>query len=155
MKGLSFLTKEEYKKLTKKASNRSKILPDCLGAFVIGGGICVLGQALFDLYQSFGLDKKTAGTLMSVSLIFLSILFTGLGLYQKLANFGGAGTLVPITGFANAMSSPAIEFKPEGHVLGIGSNMFKIAGPVIVYGCFASVIYGVVLVICQYVSGVF
>ena len=147
------MDKKEYQKMTGKASNKSKVVPDCLNAFWVGGGICVIGQALIDLYSHFGLDVKSASMCASMSLVFLSILFTGLTLYQKLANIGGAGTLVPITGFANAMSSPAIEFKTEGFVLGVGANLFKIAGPVIVYGVSASVVYGVVLWICRIISG--
>ena len=138
------MDEKEYQKMTGKASNRSKVVPDCLNAFWVGGGICVIGQALIDLYSHFGLDVKSASMCASMSLVFLSILFTGLTLYQKLANIGGAGTLVPITGFANAMSSPAIEFKTEGFILGDGANMFKSAGPVIVYGTVACVVYGVI-----------
>ena len=143
------MDKKEYKKMTAKASNKSKVSPDCLNAFWVGGLICVIGQFLMDMYLNFGLDKKMAGTSVSISLVFLSILLTGCTIYQKLANIGGAGTLVPITGFANAMASPAIEFKPEGYILGVGANLFKIAGPVIVYGTVASVVYGVILYICQ------
>ena len=143
------MDKKEYQKMTAKASNKSKVIPDCLNAFWVGGLICVIGQFLMDMYLNFGLDKKMAGTSVSISLVFLSILLTGCTIYQKLANIGGAGTLVPITGFANAMASPAIEFKPEGYILGVGANLFKIAGPVIVYGRVASVVYGVILYICQ------
>ena len=145
------MDKKEYQKMTGKASNRSKVIPDCLNAFWVGGGICVIGQALIDLYSHFVFDVNSVSMCASMSLVFLSILFTGLTLYQKLANIGGAGTLVPITGFANAMSSPAIEFKTEGFVLGVGANMFKIAGPVIVYGTVASVIYGIIYYFCQFV----
>ena len=138
------MDKKEYQKMTAKASNKSKVIPDCLNAFWVGGLICVIGQTLMDMYLNFGLEEKLAGTSVSISLVFLSILLTGCTVYQKLANIGGAGTLVPITGFANAMASPAIEFKPEGYILGVGANLFKIAGPVIVYGTVASVIYGVI-----------
>ena len=138
------MDKKEYQKMTAKASNKSKVIPDCLNAFWVGGLICVIGQTLMDMYLNFGLDKKMAGTSVSISLVFLSILLTGCTVYQKLANIGGAETLVRITGFANAMASPAIEFKPEGYILGVGANLFKIAGPVIVYGTVASVIYGVI-----------
>lgn len=133
--------------MTKKASGKSKVIPDCLNAFWVGGLICVIGQALTDMYKMCGLEQKPAATCASISLVFLSILFTGLTWYQKLANIGGAGTLVPITGFANAMSSPAIEFKPEGYVLGVGAKIFSIAGPVIAYGAVASFIYGLVLML--------
>ena len=116
-------------------------------AFVVGGLICVVGQALTQCYLSLGLGREEAGAWCSVTLIFLSVLTTGLGWYQRLAKYAGAGTLVPITGFANAMSSPAIEFKSEGMVLGLAAKLFVIAGPVIVYGTVASVLYGLVLVI--------
>ena len=135
---------KEYDKIVQKNSPKSKIFKNCLKAFLIGGTICTIGQGLFALYQSFGLDEKMSKTLVSVSLIFLGILFTALGLYDKIAKHGGAGTLVPITGFANSVASPAIEFKSEGFILGVGAKMFSIAGPVIVYGTVASVIYGII-----------
>ena len=135
---------KEYDKIVQKNSPKSKIVKNCLKAFFIGGTICTIGQGLFALYQSFGLDEKMSKTLVSVSLIFLGILFTALGLYDKIAKHGGAGTLVPITGFANAVSSPAIEFKSEGYIAGLGAKLFIIAGPVIVYGVSASIIYGVI-----------
>lgn len=147
------MNKKEYRKMAARASNKSHICRDCLNAFWTGGLICVIGQALFDIYEKSGLDTKSASGCVSITLIFLSVLLTGLTLYQKFANIGGAGTLVPITGFANAMSSPAIEYKPEGYVLGIGANMFKIAGPVIVYGVVASVLYGIVLYCYNVVTG--
>lgn len=139
------MTNKQYDQMTKMASKKSKVLPDCLNAFWVGGLICVIGQLLLDLYQMAGLSKMQASSAVSISLVFLSILLTALTLYQKIANFAGAGTLVPITGFANAMAAPAIEFKTEGHVLGIGAKIFSIAGPVIVYGTFASWLYGLVL----------
>ena len=113
-------------------------------AFVIGGGICVLGEALLNLYGMLGLSQDDAGALTSMSLIFLSALFTRLKLYDRIAQHAGAGTLVPITGFANSVVSPALDFKSEGYVLGLGAKMFVIAGPVIVYGISASIIYGVI-----------
>lgn len=131
--------------MTKKASPNSTYAKDLLFAFVIGGGICTLGQCFANLYQYFGLDEKTAGAFVSITMVFLSALLTALGLYDKLAKYGGAGTLVPITGFANAVVSPAIEFKSEGFVLGIGAKMFVIAGPVLVYGTAASILYGLIL----------
>lgn len=132
--------------MTKKASPGSKSVKNCLNAFWVGGLICLIGQLLLDLYENvLKMEQNPASTLVSMSLITLSIILTALGLYQKIAKFAGAGTLVPITGFANAMSSPAIEFKPEGHVLGIGANLFSIAGPVIVFGVIASVAYGIVI----------
>ena len=135
---------KEYDKIVQKNSPKSKIVKNCLKAFFIGGTICTIGQGLFALYQSFGLDEKMSKTLVSVSLIFLGILFTAIGVYDKIARHGGAGTLVPITGFANAVSSPAIEFKSEGYIAGLGAKLFIIAGPVIVYGVSASIVYGVI-----------
>ena len=114
-------------------------------AFLIGGAICTVGQGLLELYQMWGLDEDTSKTLTSVTLIFFGILLTAIGVYDKIAKHAGAGTLVPITGFANAVSSPAIEFKAEGYVTGLGAKLFIIAGPVIVYGVSASIIYGAFL----------
>ncbi len=138
------VTQEQYTELTKNASCKSKSWIDIPLAFLIGGLICCLGQGLFNLYQYFGLEEKEAYTVASVTLIFISALLTGLRLYGKIAKFGGAGTLVPITGFANAVVSPAIEFKSEGYILGIGAKIFIISGPVILYGCVASIIYGII-----------
>lgn len=139
--------KQEYSKLTDKVSQNSKSYLNIPKAFVIGGLICMLGQLLLNLYMYWGADKELAFTLVSVTLVFLSALFTGLDLYDNIAKHGGAGTLVPITGFANAVAAPAIEFKTEGFILGVGSKMFTIAGPVIVYGTLASVVYGLIIVI--------
>lgn len=141
------MTPKKYDKMTKESSPPSKSGQTLPIAFVVGGLICTLGQALTDWYKSFGLPQEEASAWCSVTLVFLSILFTGLGLYQKLARKAGAGTLVPITGFANAMSSPAIEFKSEGFVLGLAAKLFVIAGPVIVYGTVASILYGLILLI--------
>ena len=121
---------------------------DCLNAFWIGGVICVLGQLLLNGYQALGLGEKDAGCAVSMSLVVLSAVLTGLSLYDNLAKYGGAGTLVPITGFANAVAAPAVEFKTEGFILGVGAKMFTIAGPVIVYGVSASVIYGFIYWLC-------
>ena len=128
-----------------RASPPSPLGKDCLWAFFVGGGICLLGEVLRQWYLAKGLELELAGTLTSCTLVALSALFTTLGLYQKLAARAGAGSLVPITGFANAVVSAAIEFKTEGRVLGTGAKMFTIAGPVIVYGTLAAVVYGVVL----------
>ncbi len=130
--------------MSEKASPPTRSYLTIPTAFVVGGLICVLGQALRGMYQSMGLEKELASTAASVTLVFLSALFTGLKLYDKLAKYAGAGTLVPITGFANAMVSPALEFKSEGFVLGLGAKLFTIAGPVIVYGISAAFLYGVV-----------
>lgn len=138
------ITPKDYRKMAKKASPPSKSWKNIPMAFFIGGMICLLGQWLTGLYLSLGMEKDAASALTSISLVFLSILLTGLRLYNRIARFAGAGTLVPITGFANAMASPAIEFKTEGFILGVGAKMFTIAGPVIVYGVSASVLYGVI-----------
>jgi stage V sporulation protein AC len=139
------ITAEEYAKLVKKASPPSPLGKDCLWAFCVGGAICLLGEILRQRYLAMGASAETAGTLTSCSLIILSAILTILGWYQKLATHAGAGTLVPITGFANGVVSAAIEFKTEGYVPGTGAKMFTIAGPVIVYGTLAAVIYGVCL----------
>lgn len=138
------ISKNQYSEMVKKASPRSKSIIDIPCAFVIGGLICVIGQALTNLYSSMGFDDRTSSAWCTVTLVFLSALFTGLGLYEKLAKHGGAGTLVPVTGFANAVSSAAVEFKSEGLILGLGAKIFIIAGPVILYGTVASVIYGLI-----------
>ncbi|MBO5129054.1 MAG: stage V sporulation protein AC [Oscillospiraceae bacterium] len=134
----------EYGKLVEEMSPKSPMWRDCLNAFWIGGLICVIGQAFLNWYTSMGLDKTDAGTAASMSLVVLSALLTGLSIYDDIAKMAGAGTLVPITGFANSISAPAVEFKTEGFVLGVGAKMFTIAGPVIVYGVSASVIYGLI-----------
>lgn len=139
------LSKAEYGELVKKASPNSKSYKTIPSAFLVGGLICVIGQLLYTLYETFGLNEDTAGTLVSISLIALSAILTGFNVYDNIAKVGGAGTLVPITGFANAVVSPALEFKAEGYVLGLGAKMFIIAGPVIVYGMLASTVYGVIL----------
>ena len=136
------ISNEAYQKLANQFAPKSNSLTNCAKAFFIGGGICLLGQILKNLYLSMGMEKEAAALLTSVSLIALSVLLTGLGLYDDLARHGGAGTLVPITGFANAVSAPAIEFKTEGWVTGLAVKMFTIAGPVIVYGTVAAALYG-------------
>lgn len=138
------ISKQQYNSMVKKMSPNSKSRTDILKAFLIGGLICSIGQGLLDMYSNFGFDKKTAAAWTSITLVFLSALLTGLGLYEKIAKHGGAGTLVPITGFANAVASPALEFKAEGFVLGVGAKVFAIAGPVILYGTAASVVYGLI-----------
>ena len=138
------MTEREYGKLTGELSPVSPMGKDCLNAFWIGGLICTLGQVLVNWYQSLGMDAQTAGSWVSISLVGLSALLTGLSLYDDMAKHAGAGTLVPITGFANAISAPAVEFKTEGFILGVGAKMFTIAGPVIVYGVSASVVYGLI-----------
>lgn len=133
---------EIYNEYVKENTPKKSWFINLCKAFVIGGLICDLGQLLTDLYINTGMSKDTASLYTTLSLIFLSILFTGFNLYQKLANFAGAGTLVPITGFANSVAAPAIEFKKEGQVFGIGCKIFTIAGPVILYGVFCSWVLG-------------
>ena len=145
------ISNSEYGELAKKRSPASAMYKTLPLAFVIGGFICTIGEALLNLYTTLGLSEDDAGAMTSMSLIFLSILLTGLKVYDRIAQQGGAGTLVPITGFANAMSSPAVDFKSEGLILGLGAKMFVIAGPVIVYGISASIIYGII----YYIIGLF
>ena len=140
----SYMTPKDYEQLVKEHSPNSPIVKDCFNAFWIGGLICCIGQFFLNWYQDLGLDKDAAGTACSCTLVALSALLTGLSLYDNIAKYAGAGTLVPITGFANAVSAPAVEFKTEGMVLGVGGKMFQIAGPVIVYGVSASVVYGLI-----------
>ena len=140
------MTNREYGELVRKRAPKSTLAGDLVKAFLVGGLICCLGQALSVLYgEAAGLEAEAAATAVSVTLIFLSALLTGLNVYDRLARFAGAGTLVPITGFANAMSSPAMEYRPEGLVLGTAVKMFTIVGPVIVYGLAASAVYGAIL----------
>ena len=138
------MTEREYGKLVKEMAPKSPIVKDCAFAFLIGGLICTLGQALREGYRALGLEEKDTGTAVSMTLVALSALLTGLSLYDNIAKHAGAGTLVPITGFANSIAAPAIEFKTEGFILGLGAKMFTIAGPVIVYGISASVVYGLI-----------
>jgi stage V sporulation protein AC len=136
------MTEKEYGKLVKDLSPKSPMWLDCLMAFFVGGLICTLGQLAINGYTALGLEKQDASTAASMSLVALSALLTGLSLYDNIAKHAGAGTLVPITGFANSVAAPAVEFKTEGFILGVGAKMFTIAGPVIVYGVSASVVYG-------------
>ncbi len=136
--------RERYMELVKRLTPKSKLGQGCLRAFWVGGGICMLGQALADAgHRWLGLASADASAFASITLIFLTALLTGIGVFDKIARYAGAGTVVPITGFANAMVSPAMEFKPEGWVLGTGARLFTIAGPVLVYGISASVIVGI------------
>lgn len=137
------MTEKDYQKLVGELSPKSPLLKNCALAFLVGGLICTLGQGLLNLYTAWGLNKTDAATAECMTLIALSALFTGLSLYDNLAKFAGAGTLVPITGFANAVAAPAVEFKTEGMILGTAAKMFTIAGPVIVYGVSASILYGI------------
>ena len=137
------MTEKEYGKLVKSMEPKSPMGSDCLKAFLIGGLICAIGQLCMNGYTALGLDKDGAGTATCITLITLSALLTGLSLYDNIAKHAGAGTLVPITGFANSIAAPAVEFKTEGFILGVGAKIFQIAGPVIVYGTISSMIYGV------------
>ena len=139
------MTNEEYREYAKRRAPRSNTRLNALKAFLMGGLICCVGQFLLNLYAAAGLDREAAGTACSVTLVLLAALLTGLGVYDDLAKLGGAGTLVPITGFANAVAAPALEFKTEGLVTGTAAKMFVIAGPVIVFGVGSSVIYGLLL----------
>ena len=136
------LSDKEYQQMTKKASPNSPVLKDCTKAFLFGGFLCAIGEAIFQLVQRAGLDEQNSRLTVSVSLILLAVVLTGFQIFDNIAKHAGAGTLVPITGFANSVVAPAIEFKAEGFVLGLGAKMFIIAGPVIVYGTVASVVYG-------------
>ena len=138
------MTEKEYGRLVKDLSPKSPMWRDCLMAFLVGGLICTLGQLAINGYTALGLEKQDASTAASMTLVVLSALLTGLSLYDNIAKHAGAGTLVPITGFANSVAAPAVEFKTEGFILGVGAKMFTIAGPVIVYGVSASVVYGVI-----------
>ena len=142
----------EYKKqLIKKHSPRSPVLKNCFLAFLFGGGICVLGELLFGLYVSLSIDKETSTLLVTLSLIFLAALLTALGCFDRIARLAGAGTLVPVTGFSNAVVSEAMDSKSEGLVLGVGSKIYTVAGPVILYGIASGSLYGVI----YYLTGLF
>lgn len=141
------MKKSDYERLTNEKTPNSPIGKNVLLAFIIGGAICFIGQIINNIYTNFGLNKVDASASTSITLIFLGALFTGLGLYDKLAKYAGAGTIVPITGFSNAVVSPALEFKSEGLIMGIGAKMFTIAGPVLVYGIMSAVIYGLIVYI--------
>ena len=143
------MTEKQYQQRVQELSPKSPMGMDCLNAFLIGGAICLIGQIFMNLYSSLELSKEAAGTATSITLVSLSALLTGLSLYDNLAKYGGAGTLVPITGFANAIAAPAVEFKTEGFILGVGAKIFTIAGPVIVYGLAASSVYGGVYYLWQ------
>ncbi len=138
------ISKKEYQKMVEKKSPSSKTLKNSIKAFLIGGTICFIGQCFLSFYETLNLSEEMTGAATSVSMIFLGVLLTGLDIYPKIAKHGGAGTLVPITGFANAVSAPAIEAKTEGFILGVGAKIFTIAGPVILYGTLASFLAGIV-----------
>ena len=144
------MTNSEYNNYIKGMAPKSPLAGDLIKAFVVGGLICCMGEGLSMLYEDFGhLAREDAATAVSMTLVFLSALLTGLNVYDQIARFAGAGTLVPITGFANSVVSPALEFKTEGFILGTAAKMFTIAGPVITFGISASVIYGLILCLLQ------
>lgn len=138
------LSKTQYSEMYKEASHGTKWWITIPKAFLFGGLICMIGQSIFNMYSYFGLDKDASAMATSVSLVFLAALFTGLGWYDRIAKHAGAGTLVPITGFANSVAAPALEFKTEGMILGLGAKIFIISGPVILYGTLASIVYGII-----------
>ena len=143
------LDKKQYQKYVEKRARKSGVAKNCLKAFVVGGAICAFGQALFFGYYALGSEEDTAKTLVSITVILFAVILTALGIFDDIARFAGAGTLVPICGFANAVVSPALDNKAEGWVLGVGAKIFTVAGPVILYGTIASVLYGIV----YYLSG--
>ena len=144
------LSKETYKKYANARAPKSPILKNCLRAFLVGGLICTIGQGLNTLYTKVcGMEKADAGTLTAATLVLIAAILTGLGIFDRVAKFAGAGTLVPITGFANAVVSPAIDAKSEGLILGVGAKIFTVAGPVLLYGTLAGTVYGVVHWITQ------
>ena len=145
MKTKITMSKEQYKKYAAAHAKPSPILKNCCFAFLIGGSICLLGELLTILYRSLSfIPSSQASTLTSITLIFISVLFTGIGVYDKIAKVAGAGTFLPITGFANAVASPAIDSRAEGYILGVGAKIFTVCGPVILYGTLAGAIYGVI-----------
>lgn len=143
------MDKKQYKRYAEAHAPKSPIVKDCIRAFLVGGAICTLGEALGELYMLHPMiDEKTAATLVSITLVFVAVLLTGLGIFDKIAKFAGAGTLVPITGFANSVASPAIDSRSEGYVLGVGAKIFTVCGPVLLYSTLAGAIYGIVYWIC-------
>ncbi len=138
------MNKEEYKKFVEKRAKKSPIIKDVVFAFVIGGLVCVIGQCFMNLYLRLGVYEKNASTLASISIVFIAILLTGLGVFDNIAKLAGAGVSVPISGFANSISSQAIDSKSEGYILGVGAKIFTIAGPVILYGILSGTVYGLI-----------
>lgn len=138
------ITKEKYSDMVKKASPNSPIVTNCIKAFVVGGIICCIGQFITNWCNVFGLSTEDSSTYTSIILVVLASLLTGLGLYSKLGKFAGAGSIVPITGFSNSVTAPAIEFKKEGFILGLGAKIFIVAGPVILYGVLTSIVVGII-----------
>ena len=139
------MNRNEYKRLAERRAGRSPVLRNCLAAFLVGGGICLFGEALTGVYLLLGAEEKTAATLVTVTLLFLSALTSALGIFDDLARVAGAGTLVPVTGFANAVVSPALDAKSEGAILGVGAKIFTVAGPVLLYAILGGAVYGTLL----------
>ena len=149
------MDKKQYKRYAASHAKRSPILKNCVRAFIVGGGICLFSEGLFSLFpRSLGLEEEVARTLCSVSLIFIAVLLTGLGVFDKIAKFAGAGTLVPITGFANSVASPAIDSRAEGYILGVGAKIFTVAGPVILYAVASGTVFGIVYSIYTVMRGI-
>lgn len=142
-------SKERYQASVEQYAPKSKLVQQLFRAFWVGGAICAIGEGLSMLYRLLPLSKEQVGTLTSVSILFLTVLFTGLGWFDRIGSYAGAGTVIPITGFGNAIAAPAMEYRPEGFVLGVGARMFTIAGPVIVYGVLASAVYGGIYWLCR------
>ncbi|MBO7196196.1 MAG: SpoVA/SpoVAEb family sporulation membrane protein [Clostridia bacterium] len=147
------MNSEAKKQLIKKHSPGSSLFKDLILSFIFGGGICVIGQLLFELYTTLGLDKKLSSTVVTVTLIFIAALLTALGIFDKIAKHAGAGTLVPVTGFSNAVVSQAMDAKSEGYVLGVGAKIYTVAGPVILFGLLSGVVYGVIYYIYSLLGG--
>lgn len=139
------MNKDQYRALADRRAGRSPTLKNCVAAFLVGGSLCLFGEALSSLYLVLGADEKTAGTLVTVSLIFIAALATGVGVFDTVARVAGAGTLVPVTGFANAVVSPALDASLEGRILGIGAKIFTVAGPVLLYAILSGAVYGAIL----------
>lgn len=142
------LNKEKYSEMVKKTSPNSPIIKNCIKAFIVGGIICCLGQLINNICKNYGFSTEESSTYTSMILILIASILTGLGLYSKIGKFAGAGSIVPITGFSNSVTAPAIEFKKEGFILGLGAKIFIVAGPVILYGTLTSVIVGIIYYIC-------
>lgn len=143
------ISNKQYDEMVKKASPNSPIVLDCIKAFLIGGAICCFGQLLFYIFRKSGMSLDESRSLVSISLIIITAILTGIGVFDKIAKHAGAGTIVPITGFANSVVSPAMEFKSEGFIMGTGSSIFKVAGPVILYGTTAASLYGLIYFIVE------
>ena len=146
------MNKEDYQKYVEQKSPKSPIFIDCIKAFIVGGFICSIGQIIFYFAKSRGLNETLCYTVVSISLIFLSSFLTALNIFNRIGKFAGAGTLIPITGFANSIVSPAMEYKTEGYVMGVGAKMFTVAGPVLVYGISTSIVVGLMYILLNTTS---